>query len=403
MVVEAAAPAASSAATTMTPVPMPASAEQLANASNALGLDLWRRASPAGTNFVMSPASISAALAMTWGGAKGATERQMRAVMHLDAEPGLGASDWAHVFRALASPSRALELRIANRLFGEKTFSFEKPFVDLTRDDWGAPLEPVDFLHDADGARVHVNAWVAKQTHDKIKDLLPPNSVDDTTRLALVNAIYFLADWMTPFQEDATSTAPFHVTTQRSKNVPTMHETLALRVARQGGVSVVELPYRGDAASMWIVLPDRVDGLPALEKRIDAKTIAAWRAALAFEQIELAMPKFEIRPGAATPLAAPLAALGMVDAFDSSKADFTAIGVPPDPRQHLFVSAVFHSAFVKVDEKGTEAAGATAIVMGVGGGAPPKPTPLHVDHPFLFFVVDKATGLVLFMGRVTDP
>ena len=340
---------------------------------------------------------------MTWGGARGETERQMRAVMHLGAEPALGASDWAHLFRALASPSRAVQLRIANRLFGEKTFTFEKPFIDRTRDDWAAPLEPVDFLHDADGARVHVNAWVAKETHDKIKDLLPPNSVNDTTRLALVNAIYFLGEWMTPFEKDATSDAPFHVTKDRSKNVPTMHETHGFRVARQNGVSVVELPYRGDDASMWIVLPDRVDGLADVEKTLDAKKLAAWRSALAWEQLELALPRFEIRPNGATALAGPLAALGMADAFDAGKADFTGIGVPPDPKQHLFVSAVYHAAFVKVDEKGTEAAGSTAVLMGVGGGPPPKPVPFHVDHPFLFFVVDKASGLVLFMGRVTDP
>lgn len=383
--------------------PMPAEAAPLATASNALGVDLWHRAATPGANVAMSPASISAALAMTWGGAKGETEHQMRAVLHLDAQPSLGASDCAKMLRGLESPSRKIQLRIANRLFGEKTFPFEKSFVDRTKTDWNAPLETVDFLHAPDAAREKINAWVAHETNDKIRELVPAGAVNGATRLALVDAIYFLAAWKSPFEKDVTESGAFHVAADRTKNVPTMHQTHWFRLAQRDGASVLELPYAGDDASMWIVLPDKTDGLADVEKRLSAAQLATWKSALETKEIDLALPKFEIRPSAPLSLAGPLGALGMTDAFDPDKADFSAIGVPPDPKMRLFVSSVLHEAFVKVDEKGTEASAATAVLMAVGAGMPPQITRFYVDHPFLFFVVDDASGLVLFMGRVTDP
>ena len=394
--------ASPSATASATVVEMPTDTEKLAAASNAFGVDLWRRAAPAGKNFALSPASVSAALAMTWGGAKGETERQMRAALHLEGPQDAVSADWGRLSRALASPSRKLELRVANRLFGEKTFTFEKPFLERTKTDWDAPFEPVDFVHGADAARVHINGWVASQTKDKIKDLLPERSIDESTRLVLVDAIYFLASWLSPFEENATSDGAFHVAPGQSKNVPTMHQTHGFRWVQRDGMTMLELPYKGDDASMWIVLPDRADGLADVEKGLTAAKLAAWRSALEWKQVEVALPKFEVHPGTLG-LAGALGELGIKDAFDANKADFTAIGVPPDPRMRLYIANAYHQTFVKVDEKGTEAAAATAVVMAVGGGPPPKPIAFHADHPFLFFVVDKASGMVLFMGRVTDP
>ena len=207
----AVASASPSAPASVAAVAMPTDAERLASASNAFGVDLWRRAAPAGKNFALSPASVSAALAMTWGGARGETERQMRSVLHLEGTQDAVSADWGRLSRALQSPSRKVELRIANRLFGEKTFSFEKPFLERTKSDWDAPFEPVDFVHGAGAARVHINAWVASRTHDKIKDLLPEHAVDESTRLVLVDAIHFLASWSSPFEEKATSDAAFHL------------------------------------------------------------------------------------------------------------------------------------------------------------------------------------------------
>lgn len=400
-------PAVDAAATPVPKVDMPANSDTqpLAKSNNAFGFDLWRLVGRRAGNLTVSPASISTALAMTWGGAKGETEQQMRRVLHLQGEQDAVAARWGQVSLALQNPSRELKLRIANRLFGEKSFRFEQPFLDKTRERFAAPLEPVDFASSPDPSRLHINAWVEAQTEGRIKDLLPDQSIRSDTRMVLVNALYFLADWESQFEKEPTMDRPFQVSPTQTKNVPMMHQMKGLRVAQGDGVRVLELPYKGNDAAMLIVLPDRIDGLAGVERDLSVGKLDAWRAGLAAQNVMVALPRFEINPQESIRLAASLGELGIKDAFDSEEADFTAIGIPPNPRNRLFISEVFHKAFVKVDEKGTEAAAATALGMATGAAALPKIKVLEfrADHPFLFFIVDKPTGLVLFMGRVADP
>jgi len=387
------------------PADMPAAADvaPLATASNTFAFELWRKAAPAG-NAAMSPASITTALAMTWGGAKAGTADEMRQTLHLPGDPEVVMTMWGQLSRALQDPRRPMTLRIANRLFGEKDFKLEAPFVERTRDAYGAPIEAMDFKTAPDAARASINTWVAKQTEQRIKDLLPPRSITEDTRLVLVNAIYFLADWATQFEKVSTVDRPFHVSATDKRDVPTMHQQTFLKLAKVEGVKVLELPYKGGAA-MLVILPDKVDGLAAVEQSLDAAKLDAWRKALADNgKVMVALPKFTIDPPAAMELVPALKQLGMTLAFDPKTADLTGIGVPPDPSRRLFISAVFHKAFVKVDEKGTEAAAATAVVVAEGAGAAPsQPEPFIADHPFLFAIVDQSTGLILFLGRVVEP
>ena len=352
----------------------------------------------------MSPASISAALAMTFGGARGETEAQMKRVLHVDGARDAVAADWGRLSRALQSPARPLTLRIANRLFGEKTTKFEQAFIDKTKLDFGAPLEPNDFVNAFEPARAHINGWVEDQTEHRIKELLPPNALDKQTRLVLVNAIYFLADWAEPFEKSATYDAPFSVAQGAPKATPMMHRAGKHRFAQADGVKVLELPYKGGDASMLVILPDRKDGLADLEKSLTGAKLEGWKTALAMQTVAVSLPRFEVSPTPSMSLGEDLKSLGMPDAFDRDKADFTGIANPVDRKERLKIDKVFHKAFVKVDEKGTEAAAATAVVMAKGGGPPPAP-PLefNADHPFVFAIVDKATGVVLFLGRVADP
>jgi serpin B len=368
-----------------------------ATASNAFALDLWQQLRAKPGNLTVSPASISLALAMTAGGAKGATYDELAHALHY-AGKDISASYGA--LSASLQPS-GLTLRVANRLFGEKTFAFELAFVDKTKRAFGAPLESVDFKRAPDAARAQINTWVEKKTEKRIKDLLPPGSINPDTRMALVNAIYFLADWQVPFKKEATSPAPFSVTATEKKQVATMQQSSWFQLAKLPGGRLLELPYKGAAAAMYIALPDKADGLAELERTLDAKQLAA--PGFNSTYVQLALPKFSIDPADALELRPLLAALGVKLAFSAEQADFTGIGTPPDPNNRLFISAVFHKAFVKVDEKGTEAAAATAVVMAEGAGMPPKPEAFIVDHPFLFVIVDKASGLILFMGRVADP
>lgn len=383
-------------------MPAPADIAPLAQASNAFAFDLWRKTSTQPGNVAMSPASLSTALAMTWGGAKGETAAEMKRAMHLTGDADAVMAAWGKLASALQSPSRKLELRIANRLFGEQTYKFEQAYLDKTKAAYGAPLEPVDFRHAAEAGRTRINKWVADQTNQRITNLLPPPSITDQTRLVLVNALYFLADWAQAFEPRATNPAPF-LKAGGKTDVPTMHAMSTFRFAKADGVSVLELPYQGGDAAMVVVLPDQVDGVTSIENSLDASKLAAWQAALQPQQVAVALPRFTIDPAEPVELSNTLIALGMASAFDRKRADFTAMAAPRNPEDELFISAVFHKAFVKVDEKGTEAAAASAVVM-APRGAPPRPAAeFKADHPFLFFIVDKASGLILFVGRVVDP
>jgi serpin B len=307
--------------------------------------------------------------------------------------------------RQLVDPARPIVFRVANRLFGEKAFRFEAPYLEATRTAYGATLEPVDFRTAPESARGLINGWVEAQTEKRIRDLVPAGGVTGETRLVLVNAIYFLGDWLHPFEKEATSPAPFHLSDRERKDVPTMHRTETLRLGRRPGYLALELPYKGRQMSMLVLLPDTVSGLPSLEASLGGEALEETVAALTPTRVALALPKFEVDPPESLSLGDHLAAMGMGVAFDRVKADFTGIANPKDPRDRLYIGKVFHKAFVKVDEKGTEAAAATAVAMLRASAAAPReePVPFKADHPFLFVIRDNATGLVVFMGRVTDP
>lgn len=377
-------------------------AERAARAINAFGASLYGGLAKKPGNFAFSPTSIEAALTMTLGGAKGPTATEMRSVLKLE---GSDDAVVAKLLRALGSPGKTLTLNVANRLFGEKSFTFKSDFVEKTRSEFNAPLEGADFIGAADKERGRINLWVEDKTAHRIKDLLPPRAIDEATRLVLVNALYFLAEWREPFKKEQTFAQPFK-TPSGDKSVPTMHARVTATVIEDGGARFLELTYKGGEASMIVALPNAADGLAALETKLTGAKIGEWRDALAkkpVEEVDVALPKLTLEPTAPMVLGDELKKLGMVQAFDAERADFSGIGVPPDPRKRLYVSQVFHKAFVKVDEKGTEAAAATAVVMAEGGGMPRKAIAFQVDHPFLFFIVDKASGATLFAGRVVDP
>jgi serpin B len=378
---------------------------RLARGNNAFGLDLYRslRASPG--NLVFSPASVTTALAMTWGGARGETAAQMKQVLRFEGAPSEVMQASGKLAAALQDPSRPIVFRIANRLFGEKTSGFEGPYLEATKAAFGAALEPVDFKGAPEAARMLINGWVEQRTEKRIKDLVPPNGVTRETRLALVNAIYFLGDWQEPFTREATRPEPFFTSAAQKRDVPTMHTVQHLRFAHKEGWKALELPYRGGDLSMLVLLPDRVDGIAALEESLTSAGLDAVVKSLASTRVVVSLPKFEVDPPLSLPLGEVLVRMGMAAAFDRQKADFTGIANPANPADRLVIGQVFHKAFVKVDEKGTEAAAATAVMMMRAGSAPPKekPAEFKADHPFLFFIRDNASGMLLFLGRVADP
>ena len=357
-------------------------------------------------NLALSPASVWVALAMTQAGAEGETANELGRALRLGDDAGALREAAGRQLRRWNNPARtAYTLRVVNRLFGEKTLRFREAYLEVARRAFGAPLETVDFRGAHEGARGHVNTWIAEQTEGRIRDLLPPGSITPDTRLVLTNAVYFLGKWKSEFEARATSDDPFHLTKNARAAVPTMHDTGRHRYGEADGVQLLELPYRGDELAMLVVLPRERTGLAAVEAGLDDATLAAWDGALAPREVAVSLPKFTINPPRPLALKEVLTALGITLAFDRQRADFSAMADLPSPGERLFVSDAFHKAFVRVDEEGTEAAAATGVTMSVTSAAVPSEPPVEfrADHPFLFFLREPRSGLVLFAGRVEDP
>jgi len=288
-------------------------------------------------------------------------------------------------------------LSVANALWGQKGYGFLEEFLATTQRNYGAGLHEVDFAGDTEAARKAINQWVEQQTQDKIKELLKPGSLPLNTRLILTNAIYFLADWAHQFEKQATWNASFTLLGGKKADVPTMHQTEHFRYGEGDDFQALELPYKRNELSMIIFLPKKADGLADFEKALTAKMLPRTLADIRRENVNVALPKFEFT--AEFELKKVLQALGMTDAFSLPPADFSGM----TGRKDLFISKVIHKAFVKVYEKGTEAAAATAVMMDGKALADDKPRTFRADHPFLFLIRENKTGVVLFMGRVLDP
>ncbi len=386
------------------PVVTPAAEAAVARSINAFGVDFYRRTASRPGNLVVSPASIAFAFAMTYAGANAETAQELATAFHF----GLAGDSLHEGFASLMgawNEAAEVELAVANRLFAEKTYAFEAPFVDLTTTLYGAPMQPMDFRGDADGSRVAINAWVEARTKDRIRELLPPGSIGESTRLVLTNAIYLKADWQLPFEKEATQPAAFHAA-GGDVQAPTMAmtQTLASSADPEVGVRLLQLPYEGSRLAMLLVLPNAVDGLPAVEAKLDPALLERWGAAVeapaAQARVDVRLPKYVVDPAESTSLRSTLEAMGVQRAFHAEQAQFEKMASTRPP---LYIGDAFHKAFIEVDEKGTEAAAATAVVMVEGAMPMEPPVAFHVDRPFMFVLRDRSSGAVLFMGRVVDP
>ena len=390
-----------SAVTPAAPVTPLSAAEPwgLAGSSNAFGFDLYAKVRAQTGNLALSPFSISTALMITWAGARGETAAQMRQVLHLVGTTEQVLDLAGKLATSYQNPGPQITLRLANRLFGEKTLGFRQAYIDDVSRAFPAPLEPLDFKHAAELGRQRMNLWVAKVTEDRIKDLIPLGSVGSHTRLVVANATYFLGDWKDQFAELRTAPAAFRTSSSKSVDVPTMHRKHRFGFTETDGVMLLEMPYQGDPLAMTLVLPVDLDGLDAVEARLSLATVDQWIATLAVRQVDVALPRFTMNSGVLM-LDGALEALGMPFAFDPDKADFGGLA---ESSTGLCVSHVYDKAFIKIDEKGTKPPAKTTLDMWRGDGFPPKPNEFHADHPFLFFIRDVRSGLILFMGRVSDP
>jgi len=395
--------------------------------NTAFALDLHRTLADAGPNEnrFFSPYSISIALAMTWAGARGTTAREMREVLSfppqdevhpafnaLDAEiDGRGeeddGSDGSDGERAGEEgddettdedDGQPFVLETANSLWGQDGFPFRQEFLDTLARHYGAGLRVVDYESDPAAARTAINEWVAERTEDRIPELFPEGTIDSLTRLVLANAVYFRANWKYTFDEEVTEDREFTALDGTTATVPTMYKSRKLPYLEGDGYQAVELPYVGGDVSMVVVLPD-AGTFEAFERDLDAETVRDVFSGLETKDGTLWLPKFTYRSN--LKLGGQLAAMGMPSAFDPHTADFHGMYDHGQVGRELFVGSVVHDAYVAVDEEGTEAAAATGVEMQLAS-APMDPFEMVVDRPFLFFVRDRPTDAVLFVGRVVD-
>jgi serpin B len=372
--------------------------DPLVRDNSAFAWSLYHELAGTEGNLFLSPYSISTAFAMTYAGARGDTEKQMAAALRYS----LGQEELHPAFARLESRLKKAQqggilLSVANSLWPQKEYPFLDDYMKLIQRNYGVSITPVDYKQSTEAARQSINGWVADKTQSRIKDLIKPGILQSLTRLVLVNAIYFKGKWEHPFKAENTKDSPFHVTSEKTVQAPLMSRKLECRYASLPLLDIIELPYVGGGMSMMVLLPKRADGLRQLEGEMSADSLSRWTSELAKREVLVSLPRFKMT--SEFRLDDALKAMGMIDAFRDDKANFAGMDGHTD---WLYISAAIHKAFVEVNEEGTEAAAATAVVMSKRGMSAPPPV-FRADHPFVFLIQENQTGSILFMGRICDP
>ena len=369
-------------------------------------LELFRAAAAEGGNTFLSPYSIAAALTMTYAGARGLTADEIAETLLFGVD-----GDRIHTVRNELDlrvttipeplpddPREPMSIEIANSLWGQYDYPFLEDFLTTLAESYDAGMNLVDFVADAEAARVEINDWVEDQTRGRIVDLIPQGVIDSMTRMVLVNAIWFKASWAEQFEPEATADSTFHTLTGGETTVPFMNGGGLIPYTAGDGFEMVRMPYAGDA-SMVVLVPDE-GRFEEIAEQLDSQFLAAALTGATTRDIDLAFPKFEFTSEFG--LSETLQEMGIVEAFASpggdDGADFTGM---TEPRE-LFIQDVIHQAFVSVDETGTEAAAATAVIIGLTSVSE-QPLAVKVDRPFIFLIEHSSTGEILFIGQVVDP
>jgi serpin B len=368
-----------------------------AESCNGFGINLFQYlAGEEDGNLCVSPLSVAAALTMTYAGARGDTAGEMADVLQIKGDTEAVHAAYGALMKTLTHKGEGKDvLDIANALWPQRGYAFRKAYIDLVRKEYQAGLEELDYTSDPEGCRKTINEWVARKTHDKIEELLGAGTITPATALVLTNAVYFAGTWVHAFPEEATRPMPFHVGGGDPVDVPTMSGKATYGYFEDDAVQVLEMDYKSGELSMVVVLPRERDGLADLDltpSRLDAMVDG-----LNPREVQVFVPKFTMEQSFS--LAEVLAGMGMPTAF-TAQADFTGMA----EKRELFISAVEHETYIKVDEEGTEAAAATAVVVTrTSAAVGPRPPVFKADHPFVYLIRHKVSGAILFLGRVVEP
>ena len=366
------------------------------NNNNHFALELYSELDN-GDNIFFSPYSIAAALSMAYEGANGQTAEEMADVLNLPEDSMTRRSSYARIHNLINKKDKKYQLYSANAFWAQQDYPFLPDYIDTIKRYYTAEANNLDFRN-TEQSRQTINNWVEEHTNGKIKDLIPAGAINAMTRLVLTNAVYFKGDWVLKFDKKKTRDAPFKITPDKEVTVKMMGLTgekakFNYAFIPEEELQIIELPYEGEELSMIILLP-KESGMDELEGKLSVDNLNAWKSKMRETKIDVYMPKFEFDTKYSLPKV--LSAMGMPAAFQWPGADFSKM----DGTQDLFISDVIHQAYIKVDEEGTEAAAATAVVIGMGAMIP---TEFRADHPFIFMIQERTAGGILFMGKVADP
>ena len=369
--------------------------QEVVNANNKFAFDLYSELDKSENgNIFYSPYSISAALAMTYEGAKGQTAAEMKSVFHFP-ESSILRPNFAAIYNKINKKDKPYKLSTGNALWAQQDYKFLDEYLSTVEKYYGGKAANVDFVKETEKSRQTINTFIEEQTNSKIKDLIPQGVLDASTVLVLTNAIYFKGTWTWEFDKSDTSEQDFKVTPNNFVKTPMMYmknEKAKFNYADVGDLQILELPYKGEEISMLILLP--TENLDAIESSLTAEKLTEWKSQIKEDKLDaIYLPKFEFDTKYF--MKETLSKMGMPSAFGN--ADFSGM----DGTKSLFIDAVIHQAFIKVDEEGTEAAAATAVIMTKSAVMQRKI--FKADHPFIFIIQEKETGNILFMGRVNDP
>ncbi len=373
----------------------PADLAAVVKGNNAFAFDLYSAVTKEKGNLFLSPYSVSAALAMTYAGAGGETAKQMEKTLHFDLAATKLHSGFAELMKEFNVSGKSYQLSVANALWGQQGTRFYPEFVSITKKYYHAGFQEVDYIHKLEQARLTINNWVEKKTNHKIVELIKPKVLNNLTRLVLTNAIYFKGRWELQFKTSNTKQAPFYISSREKSNVPLMDQIGKFKYAETDQLQILELPYRGGTIVMDILLPSSRSGLAKLESNLQSANFESWLNKMSMKRVNVFLPKFKLEKEFS--LSGYLKELGMKDAFDENKADFSGMS-----KTFLYITHVIHKAFVEVNEEGTKAAAATAVVMGTKS-INDEPAFFKADHPFCFLIRDSHSGSILFMGRMVNP
>ena len=388
----------------------PQGIQNVVDANNQFALEFYNEINKQGENVFFSPYSISAALAMTYEGAKGQTADEMKNVFHFP-ENDILRPNFAAIYNNINKIDKKYKLNTGNALWVQQDYPFLEDYISKVENYYGGKAANVDFIGETEKSRQTINSFIEEQTNDKIKDLIPVGSLDPTIRMVLTNAVYFKGTWEWEFDKSDTKDMDFKITSTNVVKAPMMYmdnDKARLNYADIGDLQVLELPYKGEDISMLILLPKQgidydmetreeiISDYTLEDINLTTENLNSWKSQMRETKLDsIYLPKFEFDTKYS--LNENLKALGMPTAFDDLKADFSGM----TEEEKLFISAVIHQAYVKVDEKGTEAAAATAVMMGATSAGPRNF--FKADHPFIFIIQEKGTGNILFMGKVVDP